>query len=73
MQSPAGYHVLKVLNRTGADKVKKAKEEPAGDEAYISDSEKENIRQIIHKQKAEVKLRTWLQEMKEKAYVEIKL
>ncbi|GJM17154.1 MAG: chaperone SurA [Thermodesulfobacteriota bacterium] len=73
VQSPAGYHVIKVLNRTGADKGKKAKEEPAGDEEYISDTEKENIRQIIHKQKAEVKLRAWLQEMREKAYVEIKL
>jgi len=73
VQSPAGYHVIKVLNRTNPDKGKKAKDEPAGDEAFISDTEKENIRQIIHKQKAEVKLRTWLQEMKEKAYVEIKL
>ncbi len=73
VQSPAGYHIIKVLNRTGPDKGKKAKEEPAGDEAFISDTEKENIRQIIHKQKAEVKLRTWLQEMREKAYVEIKL
>lgn len=74
VQSPAGYHVLKVLNRTGpSNSSSNNNDEPAGDETFISDSEKEEIRQVIHRQKAEEQLRTWLQNMREKAYVEIKL
>lgn len=74
VQSPAGYHILKVVKRTdpGADKVE-TKEEPAGDEAFISDTQKEEIRQTITREKAQAQLKTWLENMRSKAYVEIKL
>jgi len=74
VESPAGYHILKVVKRTdpGADKVE-TKEEPAGDEAFISDTQKEEIRQTITREKAQAQLKTWLENMRSKAYVEIKL
>jgi peptidyl-prolyl cis-trans isomerase SurA len=71
VQSPAGYHIIKVLNRTNPDSDKK--KEVSEDETYISDSDREEIRQILHRQKAEEQLKTWLQGVREKAYVEIKL
>lgn len=71
VQSPAGYHIIKVLNRTKPSS--NEKEEVSEDETYISDSDREEIRQILHRQKAEEQLRTWLQGVREKAYVEIKL
>lgn len=71
VQSPAGYHIIKVLNRTKPEN--KKKDEKSDDDLFISDSEKEEIRQIIHRQKAEEQLKTWLTEMRENAYVEIKL
>lgn len=74
VESPAGYHILKVLKRTdpGAEKVE-AKEEPTGDEEFISDTQKEEIRQTITREKAQAQLKTWLENMRSKAYVEIKL
>ncbi len=72
VQSPAGYHVLKVLNRTSSGGNKNTDSEPT-EELAISKTEKEEIRQIIHRQKAEEQLKTWLTELREKAYVEIKL
>lgn len=72
VQSPAGYHILKVVKRTGPDSVQ-TKDEPAGDEAFISDSQKEEIRQVITREKAQAQLKTWLEDMRSKAYVEIKL
>ena len=71
VESPAGYHIIKVLNRTEPDGKKKQKK--SEEDLFISDSEKEEIRQIIHRQKAEEQLKTWLTEMRESAYVEIKL
>jgi len=72
VQSPAGYHILKVVKRTGPDSVQ-TKDEPAGDETFISDSQKEEIRQVITREKAQAQLKTWLEGMRSKAYVEIKL
>ncbi len=72
VQSPAGYHILKVVKRTGPDSVQ-TKDEPAGDETFISDSQKEEIRQVITREKAQTQLKTWLEDMRSKAYVEIKL
>jgi peptidyl-prolyl cis-trans isomerase SurA len=72
VQSPAGYHILKVVKRTGPDSVQ-TKDEPAGDETFISDSQKEEIRQVITREKAQAQLKTWLEDMRSKAYVEIKL
>ena len=71
VQSPAGYHIIKVLNRTKPSSDEK--EEVSENETYISDSDREEIRQILHRQKAEEQLKTWLQGVREKAYVEIKL
>lgn len=71
VQSPAGYHIIKVLNRTKPSS--NDKDDKSEDEIFISDSQREEIRQIIHKQKAENQLKTWLQSIREKAYVEIKL
>jgi len=72
VQSPAGYHILKVVKRTGPDSVQ-TKDEPAGDETFISDSQKEEIRQVITREKAQAQLKIWLEDMRSKAYVEIKL
>ena len=71
VESPSGYHIIKVLNRTkpGGDSDKAISD----DEVYISESEQEEIRKIIHRQKAEVQLRSWVEEIREQAYVEIKL
>ena len=65
VQSPAGYHIIKVLNRTNPSSDEK--EEVSEDETYISDSDREEIRQILHRQKAEERLRTWLQSVREKS------
>lgn len=74
VQSPAGYHVLKVLNRTDPGKKKdNKKDEKSEDEIFISDSEKAEISQILQRQKAQEQLQTWLTEIRESAYVEIKL
>lgn len=74
VQTPAGYHVIKVLKRTDPSSDKKTSETAAaGDEEFISDSEKEEIRQLLHRQKAQEQLQSWLQDIREKAYVEIKL
>lgn len=72
VQSPAGYHILKVVKRTGSGSVQ-TKDEPAGDETFISDSQKEEIIQVITREKAQAQLKTWLEDMRSKAYVEIKL
>ncbi len=71
VQTPAGYHIIKVLNRTKPSSDEK--EADSEDETYISDSDREEIRQILHRGKAENQLKTWLEGVREKAYVEIKL
>ncbi len=73
VQSPAGYHVIKVLRRTNSGGNIDNNESDTTEELAISETEKEEIRQIIHRQKAEEQLKTWLAELREKAYVEIKL
>ncbi|MEM7009146.1 MAG: peptidylprolyl isomerase [Thermodesulfobacteriota bacterium] len=74
VESPAGYHVLKVLKRTKADNNnKKDDKKSAQSELDIPESQEEEIRDIIHRQKAQEQLKTWLEEMRESAYVEIKL
>jgi peptidyl-prolyl cis-trans isomerase SurA len=71
VQSPAGYHIIKVLNRTKPSS--NSNDEKSENETYISESESEEIRRILHRQKAEVQLQSWLKGIREKAYVEIKL
>jgi len=71
VQSPAGYHIVKVLNRTKPSS--NENDEESENDTYISDSERQEITQILHRQKAEDKLKTWLKGIREKAYIEIKL
>ena len=71
VQSPAGYHIIKVLNRTKPSS--NSNDEKSENEIYISEGEREEIRQILYRQKAEDQLQTWLKGVREKAYVEIKL
>lgn len=74
VESPSGYHILKVLDRTKpSSNNSNASNDDSDEELTISESEQEEIRKTIHRQKAEVQLKTWLQEIRESAYVEIKL
>ena len=74
VESPAGYHVLKVLNRTKPNSNNNNDDKKtAKSELDIPESQQEEIRQIIHRQKAQEQLKSWLEEMRESAYVEIKL
>ena len=71
VQSPSGYHIIKVLNRTKPKST--ASNGSSEDDVNISESEREEIRKIIHRQKAQTQLKSWSEEIREKAYVEIKL
>jgi len=71
VESPSGYHIIKVLNRTKPES--SASKETSEDGLNISESEQEEIRKIIQRQKAEVQLKSWVKEIREQAYVEIKL
>jgi len=71
VQSPSGYHIIKVLNRTKPQS--SVSNDSSEDNINMSESEKEEIRKIIHRQKAQAQLKSWSDEIREKAYVEIKL
>ena len=71
VQSPAGYHIIKVLRRTTPSN--DSNEKKSEEEIYISEDERNEIRQVLHRQKAEEQLRTWIEGVREKSYVEIKL
>ena len=72
VESPAGYHIIKVLDRT--DGVKTAKSgNKKRNELPIDEATKEEITQVLYRQKAEVQLEEWLEQIKENAYVEVKL
>lgn len=73
VQSPAGYHILKVIERSGTKSVQTKEQEQNDDESFISEAEKEEIRKTITREKAQAQLKTWLEDMRSKAYVEIKL
>ena len=49
------------------------KDKKSEDEIFISDTEKAEISQILQRQKAQEQLQTWITEIRESAYVEIKL
>ncbi|MGH7850900.1 MAG: peptidylprolyl isomerase [Thermodesulfobacteriota bacterium] len=75
VESPAGYHIIKVLERTESEKVEK---EPASDAdsdkvLAIDEETRKEITDILYKQKAEAQLKTWLDKIKENAYIEVKL
>lgn len=60
VESPAGYHIIKILDRKDAD-------------STMPESYKEQIRNALYNQKAEQLLQTWLREIKETAYIERKI
>jgi len=68
VESPVGYHIIKVLERTepyfdtGAD----------GEVVAIDDATKEEIRQNLLREKAQSQLKVWLDSVKENAYIENK-
>ena len=60
VESPAGYHVIKILDKKDAD-------------STMPDSYKAQIRNALYNQKAEELVQTWLREIKETAYIERKI
>lgn len=77
VESPAGYHVIKVLERTGTEKAEKDKgsdsEKDSGKVMAIDEDTRKEITEILYKQKAEAQLKTWLDKIKQEAYIEVKL
>ena len=75
VESPAGYHVIKVLERKGAEKAEKKKgsDKDSGKVLAISDETRKEITDILYRQKAEAQLKTWLDKIKQDAYIEVKL
>ncbi|HKQ32970.1 MAG TPA: peptidylprolyl isomerase, partial [Thermodesulfobacteriota bacterium] len=78
VESPAGYHVIKVLERTGAEKAAKDDKDKdskkdSGKVMAIDDNTRKEITETLYKQKAEAQLKTWLDKIKQEAYIEVKL
>lgn len=73
VESPAGYHIIKVLERTKSEKSKKSDEPESSPEVAIDEQTKQEISDILYRQKAEEQLRDWLDEVKKEAYIDIKL
>ncbi|MEQ9618277.1 MAG: peptidylprolyl isomerase [Deltaproteobacteria bacterium] len=72
VESPAGYHIVKVLERTNAEKSDDSDPE-SSNEIAIDEQTKQEISDILYRQKAEVQLRDWLDGVKKEAYIEVKL
>lgn len=76
VESPAGYHVIKVLERTEPEKTEKAEKDSDSDSGKvlaIDDQTRKEITDAIYRKKAEAQLKTWLDKIKEEAYIEVKL
>ena len=76
VESPAGYHVIKVLERTGTEKAEKKDKDSDKDSSKvlaIDENTRKEITDTLYKQKAEVQLKTWLDKIKQDAYIEVKL
>ena len=78
VESPAGYHIIKVLERTESEKVEKVEKDSDSDAESdkvlaIDEETRKEITDILYKQKAEAQLKTWLDSIKENAYIEVKL
>lgn len=75
VESPAGYHVIKVLERTESEKVEKDSDSDADSDKVLAIDEqtRKEITDIIYKQKAEAQLKIWLDGIKQNAYIEVKL
>lgn len=74
VESPAGYHVIKVVERKSIGGETKAKKGSSETEALaIDDQTKKEITDAIYRQKAEVQLKTWLDGIKSNAYIDVRL
>ena len=76
VESPAGYHIIKVLNRTGPEKAKadnKDKDKNSGKTLAIDENTRKEITETLYRQKAEAQLKAWLDKIKQDAYIEVKL
>lgn len=69
VESPAGYHIIKVLERSEPDY------DTGSDEAElveIDDATKTEIHETLMREKAQNQLKAWLEGMRENAYIENK-
>jgi len=76
VESPAGHHVIKVLERTGTEKAEKKDKDSDKDSSKvlaIDENTRKEITDTLYKQKAEAQLKTWLDKIKQDAYIEVKL
>ncbi len=74
VESPAGYHVIKVVERKTLGGEKKAKKDPSATEQLaIDDQTKKEITDILYRQKAEEQLKVWLDSIKSNAYIDVRL
>ncbi len=75
VESPAGYHIIKVLERAepGTAEKESDSEEDSGRVLAISDETRKEISDTLYRQKAEAQLKTWLDKIKQEAYIEVKL
>lgn len=74
VESPAGYHVIKVVEKKTIGGEKKAKKGPSEtEELAIDDQTKKEITDAIYRQKAEEQLKGWLDSLKTNAYIDVRL
>ena len=74
VESPAGYHVIKVVERKTLGGEKKEKKNPSATEQLaIDDQTKKEITDILYRQKAEEQLKVWLDSIKSNAYIDVRL
>ena len=75
VESPAGYHIIKVLERTKSESAEKeSKTDEKSDKVpAIDEATRKEITETLYRQKAEAQLKEWLDKIKEDAYIEVKL
>ena len=75
VESPAGYHIIKVLERTQSENAEKEpdSDEDSGKVLAIDEPTRKEITETLYRQKAEAQLKEWLDKIKENAYIEVKL
>jgi parvulin-like peptidyl-prolyl isomerase len=77
VESPAGYHIIKVLERTEPEKTEAEKDKDSDSDSgrvlAIDEQTRKEITDTIYRKKAEEQLKTWLDKIKEEAYIEVKL
>jgi parvulin-like peptidyl-prolyl isomerase len=61
VRSPAGYHIIKVIDK------KKAEATP------LDKSKEDEIRETLYQQKVEIAIKAWLEDVKKTAYIEKKI